>query len=145
MIGASLLLGGLVFLAIKPRLRPWAIAILVGMGVLAHYNAALMKRDDWTIQKQVWWQLSWRAPSLEKATLLFLKPPSLLDFAEGYQAWAPANLIYYPDSEFPHPQWGDPGPLLLALSARRHPQAQDAPRDLDQPQFCPPAGAEHAG
>ena len=101
MIGASMLLGGLVFLAIKPRLRPWAIAILVGMGVLAHYNAALMKRDDWNIQKQVWWQLSWRAPSLEKATLLFLKPPSLLDFAEGYQAWAPANLIYYPDSESP--------------------------------------------
>jgi hypothetical protein len=101
MIGVSLLVSGLIFLIFRARFRPWVIAILIGLAVLTQYNGELMMRDDWNIQKQIWWQMSWRAPALEKATLLFLKPPSLLDFAEGYQAWAPANLIYYPESESP--------------------------------------------
>ncbi len=145
MIGASLLLGGLVFLAIKPRLRPWAIAILVGMGVLAHYNAALMKRArlDHPETSVVAAELARPEPGESHAALL--EATLLARFCRRLPGVGAGEPDLLPRFRVPHPQWGDPGPLLLALSARRHPQAQDAPRDLDQPQFCPPAGAEHAG
>jgi hypothetical protein len=94
-IGVGLLIVGFISAFLTPKLRPWAIAFLVGLAVIMHFNNALIMRDFWNIQKEAWWQLSWRAPSLENGTLLLVNLPSGDSFPGGYEAWAPANLIYY--------------------------------------------------
>jgi hypothetical protein len=101
MIGVGLLLAGLIFNYVNPKIRVWVITLLVGLAVLTHFNNALIMRDYWNIEKQVWWQLSWRAPDLKDGTLLFVKLPSDFSFQEGYEAWAPANLIYSPQPGSP--------------------------------------------
>jgi hypothetical protein len=94
-LGVGLLLTGLIFSFLKPQLRLWAVALVVGLSLLTHYSNALGMSKFWEIQKQVWWQLSWRAPKLKEGTLLFIKLPPGSAFTEGYEAWAPANLVYY--------------------------------------------------
>jgi hypothetical protein len=94
-IGAVLFVCGIVFSALRPRYSSGVLALLVGFAVLAHYNYSLYMRDFWQLERQVWWQLSWRAPQIRSATILFLyiSPPFGID-GEA-EVWAPANLIYY--------------------------------------------------
>jgi hypothetical protein len=63
------------------------------MSVMVHYFSAASYRDFWVFERNVWWQMIWRAPALERGTMLFI-PAS--PFAEGYEMYSPANVIYYP-------------------------------------------------
>lgn len=77
---------------------------LVFSSLLTHYYNSKYMIDYWQIQRQVWWQLSWRAPSIKRSTFLMLKLPQPFYLAEDYEIWAPANLLYYPDQ--PRPRLG---------------------------------------
>jgi hypothetical protein len=95
-ISACILLVGIIWL-LKPRwLRMGVTGALVFLAVLTQFTNDVIfeKNDDQT--HDVWWQMSWRAPQLEPATLLggriYL---GILD--EDYTLWGPANLIYYPE------------------------------------------------
>ena len=92
-VGIALVLAGLIWLIASPRLRPWIGAFLILTSVGTHYLNALHWEAFWESQRQMWWQLSWRAPALRAGTLLTAEIPAD-GFFEDYELWGPANLIY---------------------------------------------------
>ena len=92
-VGIALVVAGLIWLIASPRLRPWIGAFLILISAGTHYLNALHWEGFWESQRQMWWQLSWRAPALETGTLLTAQIP-VDGFFEDYEIWGPANLIY---------------------------------------------------
>lgn len=111
-LGGTILTAGLVALFFRGCSRQWVIGALVFTSLLTHYYNTKYMIDFWQIQRQVWWQLSWRAPSIKRSTFLMLKLPQPFYLAEDYEIWAPANLLYYTDQ--PRPRLG--GELIYAES-----------------------------
>jgi hypothetical protein len=86
---------------IDPFQRKTQAAILITLifiSFLTHYGNAQYFKEFWETQRQLWWQLTWRAPDLEQGTTLVANLPSPFQFSEGYEIWGPANLIYRPDA-----------------------------------------------
>jgi len=79
--------------------RFFLFSLLIGLAVFTHYHSTLNYIVNWDYQKDLWWQLSWRAPDIEDDTLLVVSLPQGLRFIEGYEIWGPANMIYRPDSQ----------------------------------------------
>ena len=91
---------GLVFLVATPKARPWVISALVGMSVMTHFNNANYFRNVWNDEMTLWWQLYWRAPALKPETVLVVNVPQDSFFPSNtYEVWAPASLIYTPQSQ----------------------------------------------
>ena len=97
-IGVAILVVGFLSYLSRPRIRTYALSLLLFLAVLTHFLNGLHMAQFWEVQRQVWWQMSWRAPDLKDRTLLFINLPKGFEFGEGYEAWAPANLIYSPVS-----------------------------------------------
>jgi hypothetical protein len=97
-LGAVIFLVGLLVLMLRKRMVWVVVSLLVGAAIFTHYQNTSLVRDFWNIQKDVWWQLAWRAPQIEKGSLLFLNLPSGFAVEEGYEVWGPANFIYAPQS-----------------------------------------------
>jgi len=102
-LGAALFMGGMVFYVFKGRTRWVLLSALLVSGVLTQFLSASYYRDFWKVQREAWWQLSWRAPQIEEGTTLVVALPGGYGLAEEYEVWGPANLIYQPE-----------GPLKLA-------------------------------
>lgn len=100
-IGVSILLVGLAVLFVKSGLQRWLFALFLGAAIVTHFHNAVYYREAWNLQKEIWWQLSWRAPQLEPGTTIIVNLPPGYRYAENYEVWAPANLIYYPHEEEP--------------------------------------------
>ena len=93
--GIVLLIIGLIFLLNKNRGRLWLPVGLLFLSVLTQFSNAVYFRNAWETQRQLWWQLTWRAPQFEEGTVLMVNPPSdVYFFSEDYEIWAPANIIY---------------------------------------------------
>lgn len=92
-MGVVMVVVGLAHL-LKPSGRAVFLALLLGICVITHYQNAVYFKNFWQLQRQLWWQLSWRAPGLEKDTLLIPVLPENYLLAESYEAWGPANIIY---------------------------------------------------
>jgi len=92
-LGLAMLTVGLVWAAFRARLRPAVLATLLGLAVFFHQANAFHWARFWDEQRQLWWQLTWRAPDLQPGTVLLVNLPSQRYF-EDYEVWAPANLIY---------------------------------------------------
>jgi hypothetical protein len=72
---------------------------LLGLSIQTHYFNGLRYKEDWQYQKDLWWQLTWRAPDLKDNTLLAVRIPTGISISEHYEIWSPANIIYRPDSQ----------------------------------------------
>jgi hypothetical protein len=95
-LGVALLMGGLAFHIFKGWLR-WAFLFsLLIFGVVTQFGSALYYRDFWKVEREAWWQLSWRAPQIEDGTTLIVALPGGYGLAEEYEVWGPANLVYQP-------------------------------------------------
>jgi len=97
--GATLLIGGALFRVLQRRYLIWAINILLGISLVTHNNNAFFFRTFWEYQRQLWWQLSWRAPDLKDDTALIAVLPQGYRFWESYEIWGPANLVYSPNED----------------------------------------------
>ncbi len=72
---------------------------LVAIGLITNYlNGANFARY-WSYQREAWWQVAWRVPDLREGTALILNLPTEYRLSEGYEVWAPANLIFQKDPE----------------------------------------------
>ena len=93
-IGVVMVVVGLMFWIARGTFRTTAIAALIVISIFTHYNSTAFFRNFWNYQKQLWWQLSWRAPDIKTDTVIIaaLPPPFML--AESYEVWGPANIIY---------------------------------------------------
>jgi hypothetical protein len=93
-IGIILAVAGFIFNALRSSARWMLPLVLIGMSVVTHYFSADYYRDYWAYNRELWWQMSWRAPMLKEGTLLFVSMP--YGFAEDYEVYGPANMLYYP-------------------------------------------------
>lgn len=96
LFGMSLLLSG--FLAyLRPRGLRWGVALL--LVVLASGRQFLwadLYRRDWRVQRTMFWQMIWRAPSLVPNTIVLINEGALNFYADNSLA-AALNWIYAPD------------------------------------------------
>lgn len=101
-LGMSLVTVGIGLFLENGSLRRAVAMMLVASGLFTHYLNGSFWADFWEAQRQLWWQLSWRAPQFEPETVLLAELP-IDGFYEDYEVWGPANLIYQPR----------PGPLRI--------------------------------
>lgn len=95
MIGGILILVAFFFNYIKAPIRPLVLSFLILSGIVTQLGVGKALGTEWEASKGLWWQLSWRAPSIKPGTLL----TGLVDhynIREGFYLWGPANMIYYP-------------------------------------------------
>jgi hypothetical protein len=97
-IGASLVLVGLLQLVVwNPRKFIICVSVLTGMGTAAHIKSENSYRHEWADQKQLLSQLTWRIPSLETGTVVWLQSDVWRERHPGAYTYAmPLNLTYAP-------------------------------------------------
>jgi len=95
MLGVSLLLAGL--LALLPRQLNWLLlAVFVSLAAGRQFQWSNEFRRDWNAQKNLFWQMAWRAPGLEPGTIVMMNEE--LAFYADNSLGAPLNWIYAPDN-----------------------------------------------
>ena len=94
-IGVAMVAAGFVFHFFQGGFRTGLLLSLIGMSVMVHYFSAAWYRDFWTWERDMWQQMVWRAPNLQRGTMLFAVLPGA-GYAEGYEIYGPANMVYYP-------------------------------------------------
>ncbi len=111
--GASLFAAGILEF-IPRRIRPTLTAILLALAAGFQFLMANDFRRDWSVQKNLFWQLTWRAPGLAPNTILLLNDRALqfrtmhgattlvdervLDYYADNSLGAALNWIYAPDN-----------------------------------------------
>ncbi|WKZ47027.1 MAG: hypothetical protein QY306_14525 [Anaerolineales bacterium] len=96
--GGVLLLGNLIYISFREQARRVLLFALVATGVVVQYQSAAEYRNFWELQREVWWQMTWRAPDLQENTLIYVRLPPGYAFFEDYEIYGPANLVYAPDA-----------------------------------------------
>jgi hypothetical protein len=99
-----LLLGFLLWL--KPGLRMTLLLGLLALSVTTQTLNIQRWAAFWEVQKNFWWQVSWRAPDITDYTLVMAYAPDGYSFQQDYEMWGPLNLIYRRRAE--------PWPLIQA-------------------------------
>jgi len=97
-LGVSMFIAGLIFCTLQALPRWIMLFSLIAIGVVTQYHSAAYYRDFWSQERNLWWQMSWRAPGIENNTVLFVVLPRF-GFAEDYEIYAPVNMIYNPGSK----------------------------------------------
>ncbi|HEX5943219.1 MAG TPA: hypothetical protein VFY66_13125 [Anaerolineales bacterium] len=97
MLGGSLFVVGLLELLIRNhRIKIYAFALLIALGVGQQFFNANIFRRDWARQQQIYWQLAWRIPALNPGTAL-LTHQLPIDYETDLSFTAPINWMYAPD------------------------------------------------
>lgn len=92
--GISLVLCGMILLLKKlPRVQIFLTAILIGLAAGSQFIAANEYRRDWTLTKDFFWQLKWRAPEIEENTVV-VSNVLPIRFSTDNSLTAPLNWIY---------------------------------------------------
>lgn len=93
--GVVLFVMGMV-LMLQPRFRNWILIALVGISVSTQVLNADYWKNYWDIQRQMAWQLTWRAPDIQDDTLVMASISGGFNPQQDYEVWGPINLIYNP-------------------------------------------------
>ena len=104
MFGVSLILAGLIVLVPWQSLRYFLVVLLVGLAVGRQFLWASDYRQDWNTQKSLFWQLTWRAPSIKPDTLVLLNEGALDYYADNSLS-SVLNWIYAPDNHSEHVEY----------------------------------------
>ena len=96
MLGASLLLTGLIALLPGRALRWLALAGLVGLGIGFQYQTGLAYRQDWVYQQEFFWQLKARVPNLKPGTLIIANENPVTAYSTDNSLTSVINWIYDP-------------------------------------------------
>jgi tetratricopeptide (TPR) repeat protein len=95
MLAASLIVTGLLVLLRTARLRYVILALLVGLAAGRQFLWGTDFSRDWQTQKNLFWQMTWRAPGLQPNTMVLLNEGAL-DFYADNSLSAALNWIYAP-------------------------------------------------
>ena len=93
--GVVLFITGIV-LMLQPRFRMGALVALIGISASAQVLNAYDWANYWDYQRQMWWQLTWRAPDIQDNTLVMTYSANGYNPQQDYEIWGPLNLIYRP-------------------------------------------------
>jgi len=95
MLGVSLVLAGLV--SLLPYRLDWILlAVFVALAAGRQFQWSNDFRRDWNAQKNLFWQMTWRAPGLEPGTIVMMNE-EFAYFADN-SLGAALNWIYAPDN-----------------------------------------------
>jgi hypothetical protein len=98
MAGTSLALVGVIELLLRPlRLKIAILALLVGLAIGLQIFIGTQYRREWAAQKDLFWQLSWRAPGLTPGTALLTADLPFVYFSDN-SLTAPLNWLYAPNN-----------------------------------------------
>ncbi|OJX45959.1 MAG: hypothetical protein BGO78_03475 [Chloroflexi bacterium 44-23] len=86
-----------ILLSMKLNYQKFFLVALIGFSVITQILNAQAWSGFWEIQRDFWWQLSWRAPAILENTLVMGYLPEENSFREDYEIWGPINLIYFPE------------------------------------------------
>jgi hypothetical protein len=95
--GVSLIFGGAIGLIPWERARIALLVVLVSLAAGKQYLNSRDYQQDWAIQKNLFWQMTWRAPSLKSDTVVLLNEGALHYYADNSLGGA-LNWIYAPDN-----------------------------------------------
>ena len=96
MFGVSLIYGGLIGALPWEKLRIVLFVSLVSLAAGRQYLAARDYQQDWAIQKDLFWQMTWRAPGIKPDTVVLLNEGALNYYADN-SLGAVLNWVYAPD------------------------------------------------
>jgi hypothetical protein len=97
MLGGSLFVTGLLELLIRnSRIKMYAFALLIALGMGQQFFNANIFRRDWAKQQEIYWQLAWRIPALKPNTAL-LTDQLPIDYETDLSFTAPVNWMYAPN------------------------------------------------
>src|SRR5258706_1821099 len=92
MLGVSLILAGLIEFISHATLRSIVLAALIGLAAGSQFLWSTDYLRDWQSQKNLFWQMTWRAPGMKPDTLVLMNE-ELSFYADNYIS-APLNWIY---------------------------------------------------
>ena len=101
MLGSVFFLVGIISLIPRKNLRIAFFALIIAFSAGRQFLWADEFRRDWIVQRNFFWQMSWRIPALEKDTLILLNEGALKFYADNSLS-APLNWIYAPDATAEH-------------------------------------------
>jgi hypothetical protein len=97
-LGASLFLVGLVkALPIRTAVSSAILAALIALAAGYQIQVAMDFRRDWNTQKNLFWQLAWRAPGIEPDTII-VSNDTPIRFSSDNSLVSPLNWMYAPDN-----------------------------------------------
>jgi hypothetical protein len=91
--GVILFVVGLV-LMLQPKFRRLILIALIGISVSTQILNADYWEQYWKIQREMWWQMTWRAPDIKADTLVMAYISGGFNPQQDYEIWGPLNLIY---------------------------------------------------
>jgi len=99
MLGSSLFATGLIELSFRSiRIKTYAFAFLIALGIGQQFFNANIFRRDWAKQQEIYWQLAWRSPAMKPNTAL-LTDQLPIDYETDLSFTAPLNWMYAPSYE----------------------------------------------
>ena len=93
---ACLILAGLLDFIKSPQVQYGLLAVLIGLGAGSQFLWSTDYLRDWQAQKNLFWQMTWRAPGLKPDTLVLMNEE--LSFYADNSISAPLNWIYAPEN-----------------------------------------------
>ncbi len=87
-----------IVLMFQPKFRRLVLIALIGISVSTQILSADYWEEYWKIQREMWWQLTWRAPDIQADTLVMAYISGGYNPQQDYEIWGPINLIYNPGS-----------------------------------------------
>lgn len=108
-IGVGFIFTGFLLYKTSGTVRNWIMILLVSLSITTHLMNGYWHTILWENQKDIWWQLYWRTPQIQKNSLLIFDFPKTTDNfkpqdittvlyktlrMEDYQIWAPGNLFF---------------------------------------------------
>ncbi len=113
MFGASLFIVGLAaFILREGKRKLFILSLLIGLSTAHQFTVSNTFRRDTANQQDIFWQMAWRMPALEKGTVL-LTYELPLNYVSDLQLTAPLNWMYassITDRQLPY--------LLLYIKSR---------------------------
>jgi hypothetical protein len=123
MFGASFIFAGL--LDLLPNKFKYILVLFVALAAGRQFLWSNDFRRDWSEQKNMFWQMTWRAPGLEKNTIVLINEE--LDYYADNSLGAALNWIYAPDN---HSNVVD-YVLFYPTNRQQLPLTLDTPLDYD--------------
>ena len=94
MLASSLVVAGLLgLLAKKPRVQLLILTVLVAFAAGKQFQLANSYRRDWSTQKNLFWQMRWRIPSMTPGTTLLTNDLPFTFYSDNSLS-GPLNWIY---------------------------------------------------
>ncbi len=93
-IGGVILFVTGIILILQPDFRNVFLMFLIGISVSTQVLNADGWAQLWDYQRDMWWQLSWRAPDIKDDTVVVALLPEGYGLQQDYEIWGPVNLIY---------------------------------------------------